>query len=399
MFKTLRRKFVIIAVSTVFAVLTVILGSINLVNYRTVIRNADLLLAVLAEGGGTFVGRPSPGVDLSPETPFSTRYFTVVLDESGNAVQVNLDRIVSVTTVAQACAMAVQLSEKGRTSGFFGNFRYGTCEISANQTMYLFVDCTRELEGFRDFLWTSVAIGFLGLAVVSALIFVLSGRMLRPVAESAEKQKQFITDASHEIKTPLTIIGANTQILELQTGENEWTQGIREQIERLTALTKKLLFLSRLEEGNHITMTEYCISDAIEESLQPFAAVAEAKGMTLVLNIRPRLSHCGNEELIRQLASLLVDNALKYSDGGEVSAELQEERGHLRFSVRNRASDLPDGTLNHLFERFRRGDSSRNSETGGHGIGLSVAQKIVSAHGGKISAVCKDGTVCFSVLL
>lgn len=396
MFRKVRKKFVIVAVCSVFIVMLCILGTINIVNYTKVVNNADEIIDILKEGNGEFGN--FPGQDFSPEMPFSTRYFTVTLAPDGKVVRMNLNKIVSVS-VEEAASYATELSAKGKASGFYGNFRYGVLSMHTGETMYLFVDCFVELESFNNFLLASIVIGSVGVAVVFVLVFIFSGRIMKPVAESYRKQKQFITDAGHEIKTPLTVIGANTELIEMLSGESEWTKGIKEQIERLKNLTEKLIFLAKTEEQTNISMFEFSLTDAVRETIQSFAAVAASRDISLTTDIQNDLCYIGNEEMIRQLVSLLTDNALKYTDGDTVAVTLRAENGKRILETRNRASYMRDGSLNGVFERFARGDSSRNSQTGGQGIGLSVSKAIVEAHKGKIKGECRSGIVTFTVIL
>ncbi len=384
------------AVCSVFIVMLCILGTINIVNYTKVVNNADEIIDILKEGNGEFGN--FPGQDFSPEMPFSTRYFTVTLAPDGKVVRMNLNKIVSVS-VEEAASYATELSAKGKASGFYGNFRYGVLSMHTGETMYLFVDCFVELESFNNFLLASIVIGSVGVAVVFVLVFIFSGRIMKPVAESYRKQKQFITDAGHEIKTPLTVIGANTELIEMLSGESEWTKGIKEQIERLKNLTEKLIFLAKTEEQTNISMFEFSLTDAVRETIQSFAAVAASRNISLTTDIQNDLCYIGNEEMIRQLVSLLTDNALKYTDGDTVAVTLRAENGKRILETRNRASYMRDGSLNGVFERFARGDSSRNSQTGGQGIGLSVSKAIVEAHKGKIKGECRSGIVTFTVIL
>ncbi len=396
MIKGLRRKFIIVAMCSVFAVLVIVMCAVNAVNYANVISSADGLITILREGEGSFDG--THGKPISPETQYETRYFTVTLGTDGKVINVNTKAIAAIGE-QEAADCAQELFKNNKTTGFYGNYRYSSSEVGAG-TMYIFVDCTRELTNFKDFLLASISVSALSLVLVFVLVFVLSGKIIKPVAESYEKQKRFITDASHEIKTPLTIIGADTDVLEMQDGANEWTANIKEQVARLTELTGKLVFLARMDEdGRKLNPTDFCISDAAEETVQPFFAVALSRGMELVADIQPNLTYCGDEYMIRQIISLLLDNALKYSDGKTVNISLSAAGNKTQLTVKNRASYLADGNLDILFERFYRNDSSRNSETGGHGIGLSVVQTIVNAHKGKITAKKEGETVIFNVLL
>lgn len=415
MIKRLRKKFIIVTTCSVLAVLVLIVGIINIVNYANVVRNSDQIVMLLKDGGGTFSGgngKPeenihppegdfnhNPQRPMSPETPFETRYFTVVLDESGSVKTVNTDKIVSVNQT-QAADYAVKLYHKNKQTGFYDNYRYGTKTVGENDTMYIFVDCTRELTSFKTFMLISFAVGLAAFIAVFLLVFFLSGKVMKPIAESYAKQKRFITDASHEIKTPLTVISADTEVLEMQGTSNEWTESIKDQVKRLTSLTEKLVFLARMdEESQTLKATDFSLSDAVEETVKPFYAVAATKGLTLVGNIQKNVSYCGDETLLRQLVSLLIDNALKYSDeNGQVKVLLKKTVNKIQLAVSNPAKDL-HGDLSILFERFYRNDKSRNLETGGHGIGLSVAKAIVEAHKGKISACGENGTVVFTVTL
>lgn len=263
MIKNLRRKFIGIAMSSVILVLFGIIGVINIANFRSVNENANARLAILAENDGVFP-RPgdgrgmktSPRRDMSPEAPFDTRYFTVLLRQDHSVISVDTGRIAAVSTET-ATEYALELCEKGKTSGFLGNYKY-LAVPKGEETLYLFLDCSRELSTFYAFLWASLAVSTVGILLVFALVLFFSKLAVKPVAESYEKQKRFITDASHEIKTPLTIIGANTEVLEMEHGSDEWTASIKKQVARLTALTEKLVFLSRMdEEGAVLQMTDF----------------------------------------------------------------------------------------------------------------------------------------------
>ena len=408
MIKKLRLKFIVIAMCSVFAVLAAIIGVINIVNYANVVKNADNLVEVLKDGGGGFDGNfgngegfsGRPQMPMSPETPFETRFFTVEFNNEGQVVSVNIDRIAAVDET-EAKSYAENLYNKNKVKGFVGNYRYGKTTAPSGGQLYIFVDCTREVNGFYNFLWVSLGVSVGGLALVFILVFFLSGKILKPVAESYKKQKQFITDASHEIKTPLTIISANADVLEMQGGENEWTASIKSEIKRLASLTEKLVFLARMDEESQILkMTDFSISDAVEEAAKSFEAVALSHGNELKTDIQPHLSYNGDETMIRQLVNLLVDNAIKYSDGDkDIKVSLKSIGMKLQLTVQNSNSSLSEMDINMLFERFYRSDKSRNSETGGHGVGLSVAQSIVTAHKGKIKVETENGIVTFTVIL
>ena len=338
---------------------------------------------------------------ITQESPFDTRYFTVTLTADGVTDSVDVKKIASITS-DEAVFYAKQLWEKGKTEGFFGDYKYMAVKDSeAGTTMYVFLNCERENSTIRTYIAASMGIGALGLVVVFIMIYFFSGKVLKPVSESYEKQKRFITDASHEIKTPLTIIDANTEVLEMMEGENEWTKSIRKQIARLTSLTEKLVFLSRMDENpDRLEKIEFSLSDAVYDTADAFQAVAKTKEKQFETDITDGILYTGDEKSIRQMISLLLDNAMKYSsDHGSIRLTLKTSGKNRILTVWNTVDEIEKGNLNILFERFYRMDASHNTKTGGFGIGLSVVYAIAAAHKGKISAKSEDGkSVIFTVI-
>ena len=251
------------------------------------------------------------------------------------------------------------------------------------------------MDAFRSFLFASIAISLLGYIVVLLLIAFFSDRIVRPIAESYEKQKRFITDAGHELKTPLTIISADVDVLAMDLGENEGLEDIQKQTKRLTALTNELVFLSRLEEADSpLSLVEFPFSEAVSEAASSFQALAQTQNKDFQCHIQPMLSLKGDERAIQQLVNILLDNALKYSpEGGVVRLRAEKQNKTLLLSVGNTTEEpLSKEQLPLLFERFYRTDPSRSAQTGGYGIGLSVAKAIAEAHNGKIQARTEDGS-------
>ena len=296
-----------------------------------------------------------------------------------------------------AAEFAQKVYDSGRTDGFLGEYRYLRSEEDGNIRI-IFLDCGRSLTNLRTMLFASILVSLLGLAAVLLLLILFSRRIVRPLAESYEKQRRFITDAGHELKTPLTIIGADTDLAEMELGENEWLADIRRQAERLTGLTNDLIYLSRMEEEQpKLSLIEFPLSDVAEETAQSFLAPARTQGKTLSLAIEPMLSFYGEEKSIRQLLSILLDNALKYSpEGGEISLSVRKQNRSVVLTVSNPSvRPLEKGEQAQLFDRFYRGDPSRSGE-GGYGLGLSIAAGIAAAHRGKIRAESPDG-VCLVI--
>ena len=326
------------------------------------------------------------------EMPYESRYFSVTMNDAEDVLGVDTGKIAAVDMEA-AVDYARQALESGKTRGFIGDYRWLRAETEEG-TLLLFLDCGRSLDTFRSFLLTSVAVSLLGLLAVFLLILAFSGRVVRPVAESYEKQKRFITDAGHEIKTPLAIIEADADVLEMELeGESEWLSDIRLQTRRLTDLTNDLVYLSRMEERqNAAQQVDFPLSDVVDETAQSFQSRAMQKRQTFTAGIEQNLTLHGDEKAIRQLVSILLDNAVKYApEGGRIELRLERQGRNAALSVWNTtATRIPRESMDRLFDRFYRTDPSRSSATGGHGIGLSIAKAVVTAHRGKITAETAD---------
>lgn len=395
MIRKLKTKFVLLAMGSLFLLLTVIVTGMNILNYNSIVADADDTLELLSLNQGTFpdfsgLVKKLP-YHMTIETPYETRYFSVLLTIDGDVIQTDTSRIMAIDaeTAVSYARLALQ---RGHTKDFIENYRF-VRYTEDFATRIIFLDCGRKLYSFYSFLISSIWMALIGYAAFFAVILFFSGRILKSVTESYEKQKRFITDAGHEIKTPLAIIKADAEVLEMEYGESEWLEGIQTQVQRLSALTADLVYLSRMEEADtSISMIEFSFSDVVSEAALSFQALAQTQSKVFECNVPDMLSYVGNEKAIRQLVNLLMDNALKYSaEQGRISLTVQKLGRQLRLTVFNTTKEpVSKETLSHLFERFYRADSSRNSSTGGYGIGLSVAQAIVTAHNGKINAYTKD---------
>ena len=426
--RRLRRKFILVAMGAVTVVLTLIIAGINIVNYSHVCKMADARLDYIlagkgsidwedesrtdsGNGGDTSTGMVADGdragarvghfEGMTAESPFDTRYFTVTLVD-GQVVDVNTARIAAVGA-KRAARIAMGLDSKGLTSGFSGNYRY-TTTAQGEKTTYVFVDCSRELASFHSFLNASVAISCIGWLAVLAIVTVASGAVIRPMVESYSKQKRFITDASHEIKTPLAVIDAANEVQEIESGESEWTQSIHEQVARLTALTERLVFLARMDEGSAgFTMASIDLSEAVDKAAAPFESVAVSRGKRLSMSVATGVRAHADAAAVTQVVELLLDNATRYaSEGSVIELSLRAVsrgagKGSAELVVSNAVDELPEGDLDRLFDRFYRADVSRSSKTGGSGVGLSVVRAIAEAHGGSATVSGHDHQITFTV--
>ena len=409
MIRRLRRRYILIAMGSLAAVLLILVAGINLFNYRDNVSRLNGTAAWLITNDLPFPDGAFPPADSGgprdfpgrrdPESVFTTRYFTVYFAADGTLQSADLTHIAAVDE-QQALSYAARVLEgwpqKETAQGFLGQYRYqvGTAE---QQWRIIFLDAGRELSAMRSLLLTSALVALGCFVAVLIPVIWLTRRATAPVAESIEKQKRFITDAGHELKTPLTILSANAEVLAM-SGDNEWLQSIRNQLERLKRLVNDLVQLSRLDEDAPPPKERFSLSAAVLDTAAPFSAPAERRGLTLTLDVPPEVDYTGSEPALRRLVSLLCDNAVKYcSAGGAVAVSL---RGGKRpvLTVRNSFDKPPELDLSRLFDRFYRGDPAR-SPTGSFGLGLSVARAVAESHGGSISAAMADKEIVFTVQL
>ncbi len=454
MIKKLRRQFILVAMLSTFAVLAVIVGALNIANYVSMNSGADALLDILAENGGQFPdvfmgrrvnfdepdrmtpdkregeGQPPELPDengrfrsdgdrklfgdrrqnFSNETPYETRFFSVEYSETAEEQYLlYLGRIASVSGEdAKAYAQSVirTFQRIGRTKGNYGNYRYRVQSVENDGTLAVFLDLSREKKNFYKVLRYSLILSGIGLLAVFVLVCIFSKKVFRPVEESDRKQKRFITDASHELKTPLTIISANVEVMEMESEESEWSRSIKKQVKRMTGLVEQMVTLSRLDESGELEMTDFSLSDAVRETAEAYLPVAERNNQEFVTDVKESIGYHGDEKKIRQMVGLLIENATKYAavpeDGekGIIKIGLGRKGKKNRITVWNTTETMEAGNKDQLFERFYRPDESRNSKKGGSGIGLSIVKSIAEAHKGKVSAVSSDGkSIQFEVIL
>ena len=424
MIRKLRRQFILVAMSSTFAVLFIIIGALNILNYGTIVRQKDDILTILSANQGRFPtgfgpmrnprnngfsGQQTEEKDLpwmkdgkapwfredfSREMPYETRFFTVTI-ENGEAVKKDLGMIASIEEDASeeyAKTVLAKYEKRGKDKGFYDEYRYMITKTEQGYSV-IFVDCSSDLSGFRKELVTSIVVSALGFFAVFLLVLFFSKKVFRPVEESYQKQKHFITDASHELKTPLTIISANVEVMEMESEESKWSQSIKKQVSRMIGLVDQLVTLSRLDEQVESSKERFSLSDAILDTAQNYVAVAESGGKEFTIDVAENLHLNGDEKQIRQMTGLLLDNAMKYAAGErpKIRISLQQKGKKAELRLWNTTDELAQGAHDELFERFYRPDSSRNSKTGGSGIGLSIVKSIAEAHHGKVTAVSKDG--------
>ena len=407
MLKKIQRRFILAAMAAFGTVMLLIIVGINAANYYRTTSMQDHLTAALLSNEQTHPGKPQapppPVGDMrgrNPEAAFMTRFFTVHCDVDGRAREVLRDYISSVDEkTAKTYAQAVL--SKSREKGYYKDYRY-LVSRSEKGISILFLNSAIQLQSMRSLLLVSLTIGLFSLLMVFFLILLFSRRAIQPYLKNLERQKQFITDAGHELKTPITSIATSADIAAMEHEGDEWIDNIRKQAARLTKLVGDMVALSRLdEEAPFPEKCRFSMSEAAWEAAEPFAVLAKAQGKIYSQNIEENLMLYGDRSSIQRMISILLDNAVRYSDdGGEIYMHIYRRRGKVCVEVSN-TCDLPDILdLDRLFDRFYRMDESRSSATGGTGIGLSMVRAIAETHGGKASVQSDSGKrICFKVTL
>lgn len=395
MIKKLRNRFILITMVSVTAVLSVIMVSINIINYSKISKFSDNVLEMLAKGDGHFnIGgmnegkRPGLDIGITDETPFETRYFCARFNLDGEITSIDTGRIAAIDENT-AKEYAKTIYESGDQKGYIEVYRFLNVATD-DGALIMFVDCSRQLETANQFLFTSILISLGALLAVFVLIYLLSKKAILPIAKSYEKQKRFVTDAGHELKTPLTVISANNEMQTLDYGENECTKAIEKQIGKLTTMVKNLTMLAKMDESEgSIEKKSFIISDAVIDTVEPFIRTAVSKDKVVTTDLEEGIEFYGDEKLIRQLLGILMDNAIKYSLKN-IDIKLFKLKGKTILIVENDCLAIEYGDLSRVFDRFSRTDTSRASDIEGSGIGLSIAKEIVEKHKGKIFACGKE---------
>ena len=393
MFKSLRRKFITTAVGSVAVVIAILAIALNFINYYKLEERIDTtledasrsqaLIKIFAEDGDDLV--------ITKNSSSTTDYngFSIAkVDDSGRIIKTYRDDTLIPNQDALQSKVIEALKE-GKTSGFIGSYRFLKAETNVGN-LILFLNCQRELDSQHSFEKNSLLISIGVIASVFVLIVLISKRVIAPIQETYIKQKQFITGASHELKTPLAIISSNADVLEMMNGDSKWTQNIHNQVDRLTSLVNRLVVFSRMEEKDTVERTRFDLTNALESRIEDFNELADFQKKNIVTDIDPDLYYFGEEASIVQLMDILLENAIKYApeDSG-ISVSLKKNRKYAILKVSNKAT-VQKGDLSKVFERFYRLDESRNSAIKGYGIGLSMAQLIAEKHKETIRAYAPE---------
>ena len=406
MIENIRRRFIRIAVLVLSLTMLLLAAAIFAAAWADTRAelNATLeeLLTVGNAGVGGRTGKGSRRQQRLQGTVDESRYFKAALSSDGT-IRLNDVTRESARTETELKAIAADAFSSGKARGFSGTYLYSVEERQNGARAAVFLDCETKLTSVRRLGLISAVACAGGILLAWLLVSRLSSRAIRPIAENAARQKQFITDAGHELKTPLTVISANMDVLSLEAGSNQWIESTRKQIAGMRDLVNEMVYLSRMDEEDAVQQTaDFDASKLFLETAEPFAAMAEYSGRSLdALSEEPIPFH-GSETAIRRLFSVLFDNAVRYSpEGDRITASLRREKKMVRLTCENGlVKPLEDETLSHLFDRFFRGDPSRSKEKSGFGIGLSIARAVAERHGGTIRAEqTENGRIRFVCLL
>ncbi|MBQ8765666.1 MAG: GHKL domain-containing protein [Clostridia bacterium] len=411
MFKKSRRKIV----ATIMSILVVLwVGTLSIIyasSYIEMSRQNRQMLTIHAE-----MYNLESENDIPPNKPFLngknpnfnsnfsnspmfqlTTFYTVALTYDGETIEIQNDRP-GVHTNEELSKLALNIVEAEKDSGTKNNLSYYATDKDG-YILVAFMDNTIVNENATTLFRYTLIFGGVALIIFFFFSTLLARKIVQPLEDSYKKQKQFISDAGHELKTPVSVVSASAELLSREIGENQWLENIQYENERMGMLVGQLLDLARTEnttpQMEQIDFSRLCTGEVV-----PFESVAFEKGLTINCNIIQGVIVEGNNAQLKQLVSILLDNAISHSNGsGEISLSLTTDRGYAKLSVINKGETIPTEHRTRIFERFYRTDAARNGEDKHYGLGLSIAKAIITAHKGQIDVLCYNGLVEFQIKL
>ncbi len=406
MLKKLRRRFVIVAMTLITSVLLLVFFALILFNYQRFSEDTQQALErVLRLPPGENVTGPEIGLPGEREPGFDALAFSVYLDSDGNVLGVSKGGV-SVSDETLETAVQLALAAENPTGVLTGlSLRY----LKRSDSMGIriaFADTSREMENMRNLVLSSLAVGLSGWAAFLVITLFLSRQIIRPGERAWAQQRRFVADASHELKTPLTVILANVDLLLLHKNEPlcdhiQWLVNSREEAVKMKGLVEDMLFLARSDSGREQpVLADVNFSDIVTSCLLSFEPVAFEHNVALESEVEPELHIKGDGVQLYRLIAILADNAVKYAgDGGRVMITLSLSGGHPLLRVQNTGETIPSEDIPNVFDRFYCADQSRNSDRGGYGLGLSIAKEIAEQHRAKIElSSSRDHLTVFQVL-
>ncbi len=393
MIEKLQKRFIkIISISILFTML--LLCAISLfANYSTIKQNEiDTLDTIVSNSYKMPKDRPN-------EDYYTTRYFTLRFNGSGKLSEANLSNINKVSDKETDEYIEIALNN-GEGYGYKDGYRFLVEKNGDDRYMATFLDVEKEMLQFKMTTFYTILAAFICSTLIIVLSIAYSKRVVLPYIENDRRQKEFITNASHELKTPITTISASLNLLKSEIGDNKWLNASIKQTNNLSVLVNEMVVLNKLNEDKEIIKEEFNLSDVLNETSDFFLALASSKNIELKVNVDDNLMYIGNEENISRLISILLDNAIKYSDENTaVNLSITKQKDATIISSKNTCSNIKQDDLKYLFDRFYRGDKSHNKKTNGYGLGLAIAKAICQRHNGDLLVSFNAGEVEFKAIL
>ena len=411
MFRKLKIRFILLASAAIVCILLTMIAVLNSVRFLQTNGEIQAVLNIISANNGDFPSVEETAESLQNDritidTIYQYRYFSVVYNEDKTLYSSNLDHLSNLSK-EQALSYANKVIKNSRSSGVFkvGSQFYSyqiTQDSKTKRYLLVVLDSTNYLESRNDFFWLSIQLCFYSFIFFVLVVSGFSNFAIRPYIKNYENQKRFITNAGHELKTPLAIISANTELQELMTGENEWTESTKDQVKRLSNLINQMVVLARLEEQPDVTLVDVNFSEVVKKVAGNFKSVIEKAGKKYEIKLQEDIHVKATEDELYELVSILIDNACKYcDDDGQIFVTLTKaKRGkRARLTVANSYADGKNVDYSRFFDRFYREDESHNQKQPGYGIGLSMAESLVRIFKGRIWVSYKKGLIGFTVLL
>ena len=406
MIKTLKKRFIFFTMAAVTCLLLFLVLAINGLNWMMLESKSDVILETLVEAEGVFqkmaFKHPPPFIrPLNMDRMRASRFFVVWSDNNDNIIDVNIEQISAIDN-EMAQKYALKVLNTGKKYGQLNGYKFAVKEIGTSK-MTFFMDTSEQRENFRVVLFVSTAIAILCWLVLLVIVILLSGKVIRPVLVGIEKQKQFITNAGHEMKTPLAIIQSNNETMMLIHGENKYNAHIRTQTKRLNGLMSNLLTLAKLDEEIPFSTELTNVNELVQELLPFYCEESLTRNIHFDINIEPDIVIQTHKDSFRQMLMILLDNAIKYTPGnGKIHVSIAKSGKHILIIEENTCDPSLEPDVERLFERFYRGDAARTQtkDTSGYGIGLSAARAICENFGGKLTAeYTSNESICFTAKL
>ena len=408
MIQHFRKKFILISTSALLVVIITIIGSISAVTYFQAQQEVNSVLSILSDNQGRMPARQVPSQsNFFPQQRFTReslsqyRYFSATIPHNGDPIQVDNQHILSVSAATiRQLAQRVERRNNDHGQVLYNSNMYAYQVRRMGKCMLVvFLDESLMMSRAREIINLGVLLGVVSLVLYTIILVLFSRRAIRPIIEAEQRQKEFITNAGHELKTPLTVISANTEMQELTNGETELTTSTKEQVSRMTKLINYLVSLARLQEQPRMNIVPVDASAVVDRAVAGFKNVAASAGHRFEAAVAPAITVMADENYLYELVSILIDNANKYCDpDGTVSVQLATVKKNAVLTVTNSYAKGAQVNTKRFFERFYRENKARTlSKNAGYGIGLSMAQTIVHNFNGRISAKYAAGRISLVV--